>query len=532
AAIDSGLTLKDDSAAPLPKAMGKKAPAATGFTRELNKVSRPKTAPEVRVSTEDRNRASKVPLERDRWTRAVERREVRAHSGDVTLGERMDARGNYTGDAASRITAAARPVEIVPPQTNDETADPEKLAAEENLALDTALMDANLQAMIAGLNLPPNLNMKFSDPDAAPPGSIPVGPLGELLGSSGALQPSEGSVPPAYLGMENKFTSAIQIGQLTSQLIENEKAANTTPGTLAVDPTSKLILNEGTPLRDQGLAFMEALPDGEDIPQQTLSAQMQELVEKSELAAKERKDRADDKSQGIRMDTAHSRQQLINELGALDETALKQQHAQKLAEELLVQERNGVIPEASARGRQSALRTGGEATTVPVTATESAATVQGLGVAHAKHAAHETQDRSALETIQKVAQDVRWMVTNRRSEMSVKLHPEHLGELHMKITQEDGALRVDMTVDNRDAKILLDKHMPELRAQLTRENPTADTMQFNVDVRQGQDFRQQFAASQPLEGSSVRESRADLEVPAVPVQSRRLAGDHSVSIYV
>jgi len=154
-----------------------------------------------------------------------------------------------------------------------------------------------------------------------------------------------------------------------------------------------------------------------------------------------------------------------------------------------------------------------------------------VGTAHAQLAAQDAKDRSALEMVRELGKDVHWMVTNRRSEMSVRLHPEHLGDLHLKVTQQDGALRVDMTVDTREAKMLLDKHMPELRAQLARENVNPDTMQFNVDVRQGQDFRQQFTASQ-TEGFSSAAIRPEVEAPPAPVTARRLAGDHSLSIYV
>jgi flagellar hook-length control protein FliK len=135
--------------------------------------------------------------------------------------------------------------------------------------------------------------------------------------------------------------------------------------------------------------------------------------------------------------------------------------------------------------------------------------------------------------VDQVVQGARWLISNHRNEMTVKLHPEHLGELNLKVVHKDGLFRVDMTVDSLAAKHLLESNLTQLREHLHAENPAAGEFLFNVDVRKGNDSRPEAYARMSRDVGAARP--VDALEPAEEAVRRGLGrgawGNHSLSIY-
>ncbi len=91
----------------------------------------------------------------------------------------------------------------------------------------------------------------------------------------------------------------------------------------------------------------------------------------------------------------------------------------------------------------------------------------------------------ASQLLDRVVQEARWSLTNNQKEVTFKLNPESLGEMSLKVTQKDGLLKLDMTVENHMVKSLLESRIHDLRNQLTREDLHAGEFMFNVDVNKG-----------------------------------------------
>jgi flagellar hook-length control protein FliK len=89
--------------------------------------------------------------------------------------------------------------------------------------------------------------------------------------------------------------------------------------------------------------------------------------------------------------------------------------------------------------------------------------------------------------LNKIVQESRWMIRAGQSEVTIKLQPEHLGEMKLRVTHKDGDLTVQMTVDSTATKHLLDASLKDLRQQLQSENLAQGSLMLNVDVRQGGD---------------------------------------------
>jgi flagellar hook-length control protein FliK len=113
------------------------------------------------------------------------------------------------------------------------------------------------------------------------------------------------------------------------------------------------------------------------------------------------------------------------------------------------------------------------------------------GAARAVTALGEDATASRAEQIiDRIVQQARWVIRNNRTEVTFRLQPEHLGEVHLKVIQADGQVRVDMTVDNLGVKQLVESRINDLQNRLQDQQLASGQFEFNVDVRQGDGFRQ------------------------------------------
>ena len=143
----------------------------------------------------------------------------------------------------------------------------------------------------------------------------------------------------------------------------------------------------------------------------------------------------------------------------------------------------------------------------------------------------ETPKDDAVEqrVIERVAQEARWLINNNRSEATIRLHPDHLGQMHIKVVHKDGALRIEMTVDNQAAKHLLEANLNDLRTRLAADQQGAEFF-FNVDVRKGND-QPGLQARTPQPGTQAVRGAGELEAAAGPSLAARVMNHGGLSIY-
>jgi flagellar hook-length control protein FliK len=102
--------------------------------------------------------------------------------------------------------------------------------------------------------------------------------------------------------------------------------------------------------------------------------------------------------------------------------------------------------------------------------------------------------------VDRVVQEARWLLRNNHQEVTMRMEPEHLGNLKLHVTQKDGAMHVEMTVDTAAAKHLLDANMSQLRERFQQEN-LAQGQTLHVDVRHG--GNSEFARQSGRQGSEA-----------------------------
>ncbi len=131
------------------------------------------------------------------------------------------------------------------------------------------------------------------------------------------------------------------------------------------------------------------------------------------------------------------------------------------------------------------------------------------------------------ETFEQIVDQARLNLKNRQEgTMEIKLRPEYLGGLRMRVALEEGQLRAHFQVENHLARDILENNMGNLRDSLSREGFTFDDVDVNVqsdsedapEEREGQFQPEDHAAGEPAESegesiySGLQGNRVDYRV--------------------
>ncbi len=229
-------------------------------------------------------------------------------------------------------------------------------------------------------------------------------------------------------------------------------------------------------------------------------------------------------SEQVKLEAAQSRNQLLSQLAPSGEQAAGEGLDSELAQNFLRQrlQANGLLN----RGAAAVVKPTGEDTTpAPVLASGT-----GAGAAEASRlfqaSAEELVQQRALD---QVAHEARWMINHRKNEVTLRLYPEHLGDVNMKVTHKDGVIRIEMTVDTLAARQLLENNMDGLRQRLLADN-LADEFMFDVNIRKDNQHSE-------LQGRTPQEagphgSRLDsLSMAAESAPRNRVLNHTGLSIY-
>ena len=108
--------------------------------------------------------------------------------------------------------------------------------------------------------------------------------------------------------------------------------------------------------------------------------------------------------------------------------------------------------------------------------------------------------------IQQLVSRVRIMRGNGVEEMTLRLHPEELGHITLKVRQSGGDLLIDMRVDNPLAKQIVESGFDSLRSRFLDQEFSYKDLALNVDInqkdsqfgsdRQYEEFEDELFASQ------------------------------------
>lgn len=336
-----------------------------------------------------------------------------------------------------------------------------------------------------------------------------------------AVEPEETPAVP-----EARAPIAAQIGSAAHRLGRHgpaeQRFAQAAGVTLPGSPQAELL--QASRQGAKAAVMQESEPDPLAVDRSGTVAREADLLKLSDEASGRVKAPGLSVDDKVKLESAQSRNEIMQRIAAVEEDAAPlQSTAAPAADSLRAQLQLSAALLNSARTAVGKATPGGEqgdtapaASTGPVNLTQIFQT--------------PTDDAVEQRVIERVAQELRWMLTNERNQVTLKLHPEHLGDLHMRVVQKDGVIRVDLTVDNLAAKQLLESNLDDLRNRLAEESQ-ANGFIFNVDVRKGRE--QPGLQSQPSRITENGNRAADsLQAATEPGLPRRVPGHTGLSIYV
>jgi hypothetical protein len=257
------------------------------------------------------------------------------------------------------------------------------------------------------------------------------------------------------------------------------------------------------------------------------------MVELSKRQQQANRDAAQPNLAAAPADSAQARNEALNRIGDFSQPASIQPTLQTASA--------AAAEGAADKSDQRALPAGKEGTSKAVEAKSNDAK-PGVMVAASTLAAPDnargTDPARALGTdsnsqvsrlLDKVVQEARWLIRSNQQEVTLRLEPEHLGQMKLKVRHSGGEMTVEMTVDNAAAKTLLDANIVDLRQRLQQDH-MGNNSQVQVDVRHGGDseFARQFTRPGAATAPATAAHTAELPDEAGAPRAARDASNMSI----
>jgi flagellar hook-length control protein FliK len=113
--------------------------------------------------------------------------------------------------------------------------------------------------------------------------------------------------------------------------------------------------------------------------------------------------------------------------------------------------------------------------------------------------------------------DVKFMGNNSLKELTVKINPGNLGEITIKLVQEDGVMKANLKANSKETTALLSQNLAEIKKQIGEQNiKIADV---NIELYQddttfftGQGFGRQLSQEQPQNSDTSNSENREINI--------------------
>ena len=75
--------------------------------------------------------------------------------------------------------------------------------------------------------------------------------------------------------------------------------------------------------------------------------------------------------------------------------------------------------------------------------------------------------------------DVKFMSNNSLKELTVKINPGNLGEITIKLVQEDGVMKANLKANSKETTALLSQNLAEIKKQISEQNIKIEMLILN-----------------------------------------------------
>jgi flagellar hook-length control protein FliK len=124
------------------------------------------------------------------------------------------------------------------------------------------------------------------------------------------------------------------------------------------------------------------------------------------------------------------------------------------------------------------------------------------------------------------------MSTNSLKELTVKVNPGNLGEITIKLVQEDGLMKASLKANSKETTSLLSQNLAEIKKQLGEQNIKISNV--NIEIYQDDTtyfnengFAGNLAGEQNKQNNSSQNNVSNDQVISSDVSEENLAKDNS-----
>ncbi len=96
----------------------------------------------------------------------------------------------------------------------------------------------------------------------------------------------------------------------------------------------------------------------------------------------------------------------------------------------------------------------------------------------------EVKNTQFMQMISKITEEIKLTLDKNKSEITIKLQPETLGRLTVKINSENGLMNASFFAENDKARIMIENNMTELKKSLEKQGIQVQNLTVTVDQNQ------------------------------------------------
>lgn len=106
------------------------------------------------------------------------------------------------------------------------------------------------------------------------------------------------------------------------------------------------------------------------------------------------------------------------------------------------------------------------------------------------------------ENVQEVLKQAQFLATKGGGEMTVKMSPDGIGEIQLKVLMQDGRLSIEMQTQDKSVKKLIEDSLTELKSGLAAQQLSVDSVRINTVNATNTENSTQFQSNQNHSGQN------------------------------
>lgn len=108
----------------------------------------------------------------------------------------------------------------------------------------------------------------------------------------------------------------------------------------------------------------------------------------------------------------------------------------------------------------------------------------------------DSTNTDTQKSVDEVMNQAKYLVTKGGGEMTVKMSPEGMGEVHLKVILQEGKINIEMNTQDKSVKKLIEESLSDLKSSLASQQMKLDHVKINSVIATGTENNTQMNSNQ------------------------------------